>query len=119
MGWFNPSDELSAKAEHTLRGLADSGSSEAATVADCLNTIADNGDEQAEDEYLAGCAEQIAGHALAVAYELTTEESREALMARFWEGVDQTYTHIGVIRAMIEQMSLIQIRRTLEDLESE
>lgn len=59
MGWFDPAEGLSDKAREVLERLANSGSSEAAGVADCLNTIASNGDAQEEDYYLLGCAEEI------------------------------------------------------------
>lgn len=63
MTWFHPADDLSDKAEAELKSLADLGSSEAAAVADCLNTIAENGDYQAEDKYLVGCAGEIRDYA--------------------------------------------------------
>lgn len=59
MSWFTPAEGLSQKALESLKGLADSGSSEYSGVADTLNTIAENSDEQASDEHLIGCAEQI------------------------------------------------------------
>ena len=59
MSWFCPAPGLSDKVHNTLQNFVDSCSSEAAAVADCLNTIASNGGDQATDEYLIGCAEEI------------------------------------------------------------
>lgn len=42
-----------------LRELFDCHSSEAYSVADCLNTIAENDEEQSTDEYLLNCAEEM------------------------------------------------------------
>ncbi len=49
MSWFNPSENLSEKAERVLKELAENGSSEAACVAECLNDIASNDDDSARD----------------------------------------------------------------------
>lgn len=59
MGWFSPASGLSNKAEQSLRHLAESGQSEAAGVADILNTIAENSEEQALNEHLVDCSGQI------------------------------------------------------------
>ncbi len=59
MSWFNPAKELSDKTREALKIMAESGSSEAAGVADILNTIAENGGEQTSDEYLIACAEEV------------------------------------------------------------
>jgi hypothetical protein len=74
MGWFNPAEDLSDKAREALQGLADSCSSEAAGVADTLNTIAENGEEQATDEHLVGCAEEIRDYAVSFIQEVRGEE---------------------------------------------
>jgi len=66
MGWFTAAPELSDKASEVLTQLAESGQSESIDVADCLNTIAENGEEQAADEYLVGCAEEMIEAAQAV-----------------------------------------------------
>jgi hypothetical protein len=55
---------LTSTAKSALKSLDSCGSSEAAAVAECLGTIAENDEEQAQDEYLAGCAAEIAGYAL-------------------------------------------------------
>lgn len=57
------SDNLSAKMQEILEELDSSGSSEAIAVADCLNTIAENGDDQATDEHMLCCAEEIRDYA--------------------------------------------------------
>lgn len=54
-----PHEGLSEKATEVIEGMFSSGSSEQWAVADCLNTIAGNGDEQETDEHLIGCAEEI------------------------------------------------------------
>jgi hypothetical protein len=59
LSWFTPCEELSAQASEILTSLATSGQSESAAVADCLNTIAENGGIQATDAYLVCCAEMI------------------------------------------------------------
>lgn len=59
MPWFVPASALSPNAEEILRELANSGSSESSGVAEILNTIAEDGDESATDEYLIVCAEEI------------------------------------------------------------
>lgn len=56
---FDTSENLSAKAAEELQELGDSGDSQAFAVADCLNTIAENGGDQSTDEYLIGCAQEI------------------------------------------------------------
>jgi hypothetical protein len=119
MGWFNPSKHLSRRAERELRSFAECGQSEASAVASFLNDVAESEEAQATDEYLADCAEELAAVALAAAHNLKGGEDRDSLMARFWEGVDQKYTHIGVIRALVEEMHPAQIRRALEELEDE
>ena len=63
MSWFIPSDNLSNKARKVLNQLAESGSSEAAGVADILNTIAENDKESAKDAFLVTCAEEIRDYA--------------------------------------------------------
>lgn len=50
---------MTPKCERLLEEMMESGDSQALAVADCLQTIASNGDEQGEDAYLVGCAEQI------------------------------------------------------------
>lgn len=66
MGWFSPATHLSAQASTVLTELATSGSSEDAGVADTLNTIAQNGEDSATDEYILGCAEQMLAAAVQV-----------------------------------------------------
>jgi hypothetical protein len=58
---------LSRKASKLFIRLAATGSSEDYTVADFLNTVASNGQGQQKDEFLAGCAEQMAACAAYVA----------------------------------------------------
>lgn len=55
---------LASTARQVLDDLIRCGSSEGLAVGDCLKTIAENGDEQAETDYLVGCAAEIAGWAL-------------------------------------------------------
>lgn len=61
MSCFNPTEDISKKAKESLETLAESGSSEQFGVADILNTIAGNGEDQVEDKYLIGCAYKIMG----------------------------------------------------------
>ena len=56
---FDTSEHLSAKAAAVIQELGDSGDSQAFAVADCLNSIAENGGSQSADEYLIGCAKEI------------------------------------------------------------
>jgi len=56
--------------EKLLEQLENAGDSQALAVADCLRTIAENGDEQAEPEYLADCAREIAAWATYAANKL-------------------------------------------------
>lgn len=56
--------------EKLLEQIENACDSQALAVADCLRTIAENGDEQAEPEYLAGCAREIAGWAMYAANKL-------------------------------------------------
>lgn len=51
-------DEIS-ELEAALRVLEASGDSQQVGLADILRTIAENGDEQAEPEYLVGCAIEV------------------------------------------------------------
>lgn len=64
MSNLDPARHLSAAAALELKTLADCGSSEAYCLADCLNTIAGNSEEQASDEHLSACAEELLGYAL-------------------------------------------------------
>lgn len=59
MGWFTPDDKLSPIARQILTALAECGESEAAAVAEALNTIASNDEESATDDFLVGCAQQL------------------------------------------------------------
>jgi len=52
-------DELSDKASLKLTEMLDSYDAQQLIVAEGLNTIASNGAEQATDEFLIGCAEEI------------------------------------------------------------
>lgn len=52
-------DDVSPAIAEALQELFMSGDSQAYAVADCLNDIASNGDEQATDEFLVTCAEEI------------------------------------------------------------
>jgi len=56
MGWYHPAPGLSDKAKAVFKELVSSCSSEAAGVVECLNTIAENGEDQATDAFLADCA---------------------------------------------------------------
>ena len=56
MSCYTPAAELSDKAKAVFAELHSANSSEAASVLDCLNTIAENGGFQATDEFLLGCA---------------------------------------------------------------
>lgn len=59
MSNLTPAAWLSAAAADVIRELADSGQSEAYAVAECLNTIAENGEESATDDHLAACADEL------------------------------------------------------------
>lgn len=59
MGWFNPAPGLSEAAKTVFEELVSACSSEASGVVECLNTIAENGGEQATDAFLRGCAEEM------------------------------------------------------------
>lgn len=50
---------MSPKFRAILKALENSGDSEALAIVDCLRGIAKNGGEQAKDEYLLDCAENI------------------------------------------------------------
>ena len=52
-------EDISAPIAAELEAMFNSGSSEQYAVADCLNTIAENGEDQATDEHLVACAEEI------------------------------------------------------------
>ncbi len=54
-------DEPSELVEKLLTEMENSSQSEALGVADCLRTIAANGGEQATDEHLLTCAEEMIG----------------------------------------------------------
>ena len=56
---FTPAPEISLKVQKALHELWRSGTSEGKAVAECLNDIASNGDEQATDAFLLTCAEEI------------------------------------------------------------
>lgn len=62
MGCFSAATALSTDTKKALEELAAMGSSEASAVADCLNTIAENGGEQAEDLFLMNCAMEMAAY---------------------------------------------------------
>jgi hypothetical protein len=55
------SENLSEKAGAVLKEMESACSSEAASVVDALNTIAENGGENASDDFLLTCAEEIKG----------------------------------------------------------
>ena len=56
--------------EKLLDQLEDACDSQALAVADCLRTIAENGDEQADPKFLADCAREISAWALYAANKL-------------------------------------------------
>lgn len=60
------SAHLSPQSSAILNQLFHAGDSQSRAVADCLNTIADNGDDSATDPYLISCAEEIRDAATAV-----------------------------------------------------
>jgi hypothetical protein len=64
MSRFHPAEGLSERARSALKRMAESGSSEAYSVAEALNTIAENDDESAADEFLVACAREIRGWAV-------------------------------------------------------
>lgn len=57
---------MTKKLQAILEELEDSGTSESLAVADCLLSIAENGEESDEDEFLLGCAEEIRNSAQSV-----------------------------------------------------
>ena len=54
---------LSDKARKMIEAMLNSGSTEQAAVAECLDNIAYNGDGQETDEFLSGCAQEISAEA--------------------------------------------------------
>ena len=68
--------KLTPAARQVLRELEEQGSSEASAVAECLRNIADNGQGQETDAFLATCALEIAQHALAVPLALRQRSDR-------------------------------------------
>ena len=56
---FTPAPECSPKVRNALHELWRSDTSEGKAVAECLNDIASNGDEQATDACFLTCAEEI------------------------------------------------------------
>lgn len=60
------SAHLSPQAATILHQLSNAGDSQSRAVADCLNTIAENGDDSAADSSLIVCAEEIRDAATAV-----------------------------------------------------
>ncbi len=65
---------LSAKADNILTHLEESGDSQAAAVGECLRTIAENGEGQDRDKYLADCADEIASWATQAAKNLRSKK---------------------------------------------
>ena len=61
-------DDLSAKAQMLITAGLNSGDSQQFAIADCLNTIAENGDGQETDESLHRCAEELLHHAQTAAH---------------------------------------------------
>jgi hypothetical protein len=53
------SDNLSPNAKAILDQLFNVGDSQSLAVAECLNTIAENGEDSASDGYLVVCAQEI------------------------------------------------------------
>ncbi len=60
-----PANGLSEAAAEMLQQMFRSNASEQIAVADCLNSIAENGDGQETDEHLIACADEIVGAARA------------------------------------------------------
>ena len=67
---------MTPKLEAIIQSLEDSCSSESLAVADCLKTIAENGDEQAEDDYLVCCAMEIRDAAQSVIDQMRPKKRR-------------------------------------------
>ena len=59
MSNLTPAAGLSAAAATVICQLAESGQSESYAVADCLNTIAENGGDSATDEHLLACVDEL------------------------------------------------------------
>lgn len=72
---FEATENLSERAQEIINELFDSGSSESHAVADCLNTIAENGNDQATDKHLVCCSEQIIAAAQRVIDGISAGES--------------------------------------------
>jgi len=82
MSWFVPAPAISDAARKLFQRMVDAGSSEGSGVVETLNTIAENGEEQSTDEFLAGCAEEMRGWCEEVIKTLgTTDGEQEALEA--------------------------------------
>ena len=111
MGWFNPVENLSEKAEETLETLANAASSEASGVADVLNTIASNSTEQASDEHLICCAGEIRDAAQFFIDALTGNDKKplpfnnEELLV-FLEAARIALSDAGTYEDIAEQMDL-------------
>jgi hypothetical protein len=76
------SANLSRKAAAILQQLFTSGDSQSLAVADCLNSIADNGEDSASDAYLVACAKEIRDAANAVITALTPTNTRHQRQRR-------------------------------------
>lgn len=59
MSHYDLAPDLSTNAQQVLTTLLESGDSQAVGVADCLNTIAENGPDSASDHSLTACAKEI------------------------------------------------------------
>jgi hypothetical protein len=59
MSYEAPSDNLSLNAKAILDQLFNADDSQSLAVAECLNTIAENGEDRASDAYLVVCAQEI------------------------------------------------------------
>jgi hypothetical protein len=66
-------DNLSAKAKMFITAGLKSGDTQYHAIADCLNTIAENGDGQETDEFLHVCAEELVHYSQAAVKFLNPE----------------------------------------------
>lgn len=69
---------MSPKAQELIQQMLDSGDSQQLAVGDCLNTIAENGDDQNTDEHLICCAEEIRDAANYFVQHLATKKTYTA-----------------------------------------
>lgn len=89
---------ISEKLEALLLQLEESGDSQKLAVADCLRTIASNGDEQATDKFIACCANELGQAAMELRNQLCgiyTEEIHDMYYEDWAHDAAKGDTHRG------------------------